>query len=61
MECHSKWNVTQIEISLGISVELKCVTNLNYNKIGMSLKLECHSNWNVTQIGLSHKLECHSN
>ena len=51
MECHSKFNVTQNEMSLNI----ECYSN------EISLKMECHSNWNVTQIGMSLKLECHLN
>ena len=34
IECHSKWNVTQNEISL----------KWNVTKNGISLKLECHLN-----------------
>ena len=50
MECHSKWNVTENEMSL----KTKCNSN------GMSLKMECHYKLNVSQNGMSLKMECNS-
>ena len=42
MECHSKWNVNQIE------------GHIKWNVIqnGMLLKMEYHSKWNVTRNGM---------
>ena len=60
---HSKWNVTQIGMSLKLesNSKLEChsIWNItqswNLTQAGMSLKMECNSNWNVTQIGMSYK------
>ena len=41
MECHLKWYVTQI----GMSLELERHLNWNVTQSGMSVKLEYHSNW----------------
>ena len=38
MECHSKWDVTQNEMSL----KMECHSKWNVTQIGMSLKMECH-------------------
>ena len=47
MECHSKWNVNQIE------------GHIKWNVIqnGMLLKMEYHSKWNITQNRISLKIK----
>ena len=47
IECHSKWNVTQTEMSF----KMDCHSKRNGTRNGMSLKMECHPKWNV--IGLT--------
>ena len=45
MECNSKWNVAQNDVTKnGISL-----------KNGMSLKMECQHKWNSTQNNISLK------
>ena len=56
MECHSKCNVTQNDISL----KMECHSNLNVTKNRMSLKMECHLKRNIIQKAFSLKMECHS-
>ena len=48
MECHLKWDTTQIECNLKWDV----------TKNGMPNIMEHHSNWNVTQNGMSLKMDC---
>ena len=40
MECHSKWNVTQNEMSLS----MECHSKWNITQNGISLKMKCHFN-----------------
>ena len=45
---HSKYNVTQI----GMSLKIEFYSKWNVNQSGMWLKMECHSKWNVAQSGM---------
>ena len=53
---HSKYNVTQI----GMSLKMQSHKKWNVTQNRMSLKIEFYSKWNVNQSGMWLKMECHS-